>query len=56
MARPIEPTPVLEGKDADKLRKEIEDTNNPSEETLKRLKKCFLTYKHFYARSDKKNK
>lgn len=31
MARPIEPTPVLEGEDAERLLRDLEDTCTPEE-------------------------
>ncbi len=43
MARPIEPTPVLEGKDAEELLKEMESAihNSEKEEFLKECKNIF---------------
>lgn len=50
MARPIEPTPILTGKDAEKLRREINATKYPSPETINRLEKCADLYEKFSAR------
>ncbi len=50
MARPIEPTPVLTGKDAERLRKEISETKYPSPRVINRLEKCANLYEKFSAR------
>ena len=50
MARPIEPTPILTGKDAERLRKEISETKYPSQKTINRLEKCANLYEKFSAR------
>ncbi|MBI2652856.1 hypothetical protein HYX00_05300 [Candidatus Woesearchaeota archaeon] len=44
MARPIEPTPVLEGKDAEKLIKEVNSASY-NEDKQKFLDECRDTYK-----------
>lgn len=43
MAKPIEPTPVLEGKNAELVLKELENTNHDSKKE-KFLKECVNTY------------
>lgn len=48
MARPIEPTPILTGKDAERLRKEVENTKTPSIEALEVLERCREQYRQFY--------
>ena len=50
MARPIEPTPILTGKDADLVRKEVAETNNPSPKTIRKLEAYALLYKRFAER------
>lgn len=52
MARPIDPTPILTGKDAENLRKEIEETSNPSSRTIRRLEAYASMYKRFSARGN----
>ena len=50
MAIPIRPTPVLEGKDAKRFREEMKQTQKPSPDIIKEIKRCFLIYQNFYAR------
>ena len=51
MARPIKATPVLEGKDAQRLCKEVKETNKPTASTIRILNKYVLVYKDFYSRA-----
>ena len=44
MAKPIEPTPILEGKDAENVLKELEATSHSSEKEAF-LKECKKIYK-----------
>ena len=53
MARPIEPTPVLKGKDAERLLKDVKRTPEPSAKTTKRLDGCAFAYHSFYAKLKK---
>lgn len=55
MARPIEPTPVLTGKDAEEFLKEVSEVQEPSPETLRNLEKCVELFHHFYKRKRKLN-
>ena len=48
MAKPIEATPILTGKDARKLLDQIEERKRPSAKSLKKLKECTVLYKKFY--------
>jgi len=46
MAKPIEPTPILEGDDAKRFIQDLKrEEENPSPERVKFLKKCIETYK-----------
>lgn len=48
MAKPIEPTPTLKGKDADKFVELTHRTEaNPDPEKAKFLEECFLLYSRF---------
>ena len=52
MARPIEPTPILYGKDAKQF---LKDFNNAklTPEVLKELERCEKIYEEFYSKSNK---
>lgn len=57
MARPIEATPVLYGKDAERLIKEVEETDRKMREdpeyrkrVMDKLKKCEKIYLRFMSR------
>jgi RNA binding exosome subunit len=47
MARPIEATPIVTGKDAEKLLKEIDQDIVLTSEKKKELDKCHALYLHF---------
>ena len=47
MARPIEATPVITGKDAEKLLKEIDKTSVLSSQKKEELDKCHALYIKF---------
>jgi len=45
MARPIEPTPVLKGRDAEEfIRLTKEEEKSPAPEKARFLQKCYSTY------------
>jgi len=49
MARPIEPTPVLKGQDAQELRKQVE-RNQPTPTTRLYLERCERLYDELQSR------
>jgi len=61
MSKPIQATPILTGKDAKRLIKEVEETNRKMQEdpkyrkrVLKNLEKCEKIYKEFERRKSGK--
>ena len=50
MARPIMPTPILKGKDAEKLLKEMERTPLMSEKKKAEMEYCLFLYKRFWSK------
>jgi len=52
MARPIQPTPILKGKDAKAFLKDLDETK-PTPGTFQRLERCERLYEAFQTKKEK---